>query len=71
MAFCGALPLATSHPPDGRVVLAFGSAFLAISILEIVLSKRRQASAEAWAGRLLAIMVWVLMIFSGIYWLAR
>jgi hypothetical protein len=50
MAFCGALPLATANPPDGRVVLALGSAFLAISILEIVLNRRRHPSAEAQGG---------------------
>ncbi len=65
----GLLLFATSRSPDGRLVLAIGLVFLAASVAELVVSSRRphaRPQASAWAGRLFAIAVWLLMIVAGI-----
>jgi hypothetical protein len=59
--------------PDGKVILGIGATFLIISLLEIVLRKRPFASqldrSTAWFGRLVAIGVWLMMIYSGLWWM--
>jgi hypothetical protein len=71
----GALLIATANRPNGTVLVVIGSVLLAISVFEILFSKRKfryaTSAAIGWAGRCFAIAVWVLMIVSGISYLRR
>ena len=57
--------LATSHPPNGYAVLGFGTAFLLISLAEILQNRRRIADWGSWGLRLFAVSVWLLMMYAG------
>ncbi len=65
--------IATVYRGSGAELVSLGSALLFISALEIVLRKRPLTyeiiSVGVWAGRFFVILVWLLMIWSGLHYL--
>lgn len=65
--------LATMNKPDGAFLIAVGSSLLVLSVLEILLRKVPYFNVitrvMTWVARLFVIGVWILMIYSGMYWL--
>jgi hypothetical protein len=65
--------LATVYRGSGAELVILGSVLLLISALEIVLCKQpftwQIASVGAWVGRFFSILVWLLMISSGLHYL--
>ncbi len=68
----GVLPAIMNHP-DGKTIIAIGSIFLVLAIVEIAFRKRPFTSwfnrFATWVGRLLVIAVGLLMISAGMFWL--